>query len=666
MTQLIQPFRQIHLDFHNSEHLPDIASAFDPHKFARILSRAHVNSVNLFARCHHGWLYYDSLRFPERRHPHLKRPLLKEQIEACHSEGIRTPLYVTVQWDDYTARRHPEWLARTPDGAPTNIYGRRASGVYEPGFYRALCVNSPYLDFLKAHVAELLELFPVDGFWFDIVTYLDDSSHWTVNAMLEQGLEPSDPEQRRAFGVEVIHAFQRDMTAFVRQFNPDCSIFYNAGHISTHLRHAVSSFTHIEIESIASGEWGYEHFPFAARYTRTICNQWLGMTGKFHTQWGDFHSFKNQAALEFECFQMLAHGGSCSIGDQLHPDGNICEATYELIGKVYAQVREREPWCVDSKPVVEIGVFNPGEFIDERTPRAGVGAMRMLQELGYQFDVIDTVSDWTKYRLLILPDDFPITDTVLVRLNEYYNNGGALLGSYHGGMNVQKTQFTVDWGAQYLSEAPYTPDFIMPNDILGHQLPRTEHVMYTRGTLVQPDNGSQVLAWACAPYFNRTYRHYTSHAHTPSTHQLTYPAVVQKERKIYFIHPIFTQYRINSPAWYKHLLNDALERLLAKRLIVHDGPSSLIVTLNEQLQQKRYIVHLLHYIPARNSETMDIIEHSFPLYNTTIKLNLPRLVDEAWLEPQHQALELEYDENALRLTVPQIHGHQIISLKWRS
>ena len=45
------------------------------------------------------------------------------------------------------------------------------------------------------------------------------------------------------------------------------------------------------------------------------------MTGKFHTSWGDFHSFKNPAALEFECFHMLALGGQVLVGDQLHPNG---------------------------------------------------------------------------------------------------------------------------------------------------------------------------------------------------------------------------------------------------------------------------------------------------------------------------------------------------------
>ena len=61
-------FRQIHLDFHTGEHIPNIGSEFDPEEFAATLERARVDSITCFARCHHGWIYFDTTAFPERRH----------------------------------------------------------------------------------------------------------------------------------------------------------------------------------------------------------------------------------------------------------------------------------------------------------------------------------------------------------------------------------------------------------------------------------------------------------------------------------------------------------------------------------------------------------------------------------------------------------------------
>ena len=109
-------FRQVHLDFHTGPAVPYVGRDFDARRFARTMKAAHVNSVTVFAKCHHGRLYYDTKR-PER-HPGLKPGLnlLGEQVEARHREGIRSPIYLSVQCDEYAANTHPEWVARKPDG----------------------------------------------------------------------------------------------------------------------------------------------------------------------------------------------------------------------------------------------------------------------------------------------------------------------------------------------------------------------------------------------------------------------------------------------------------------------------------------------------------------------------------------------------------------------
>ena len=86
------------------------------------------------------------------------------------------------------------------------------------------------------------------------------------------------------------------------------------------------------------------------------------MTGRFHTSWGDTHSYRNQAALEYECFQMLAQGARCIIGDQLHPRGRLDAAMYEEIGRVYASVEAKEPG-VRRGAITEIGVISGEEFL---------------------------------------------------------------------------------------------------------------------------------------------------------------------------------------------------------------------------------------------------------------------------------------------------------------
>ena len=51
-------FRQVHLDFHTSEHIKGIGANFNEDEFRQALRVGHVNSITLFALCHHGWCYY--------------------------------------------------------------------------------------------------------------------------------------------------------------------------------------------------------------------------------------------------------------------------------------------------------------------------------------------------------------------------------------------------------------------------------------------------------------------------------------------------------------------------------------------------------------------------------------------------------------------------------
>ncbi|HIE30744.1 TPA: beta-galactosidase [Candidatus Poribacteria bacterium] len=659
MSKIDLRFRQIHLDFHTSEQIEGIGAEFDPEEFASTLEKARVNSITCFGRCHHGWIYFDTKAFPERRHPHLTRNLLKEQIEACHARNIRVPIYLTVQWDNFTADEHPEWLSIDADG---RIIG---TPPYQAGFYRSLCVNTPYLDFLKAHVQEVLETLPTDGLFFDIVQPQDCSCKYCRAEMEAEGLEPSDPEERRQYGLKIINNFKRDMTAFVRKFNEDCTIFYNAGHIGPRHRNVADTFSHFELESLPSGGWGYMHFPLAVRYARNLGIDCLGMTGKFHTSWGDFQSFKNEQALQFECFQMLAMGAKCSIGDQLHPSGKICQTTYNLVGSVYSEVEEKEPWCKGAKAVVDIAVFTPEEFTGNRVDPTTIGVARMLQEGNHQFDIIDSASDLSGYKVVVLPDYITVSEQLADKLDRYLSQGGAVIASYRSGLNERESEFALKaLGVKLKGDAPYSPDFIMPKGGIGKGLPETEHVMYLKGMEVEAEPGTEVLADVIIPYFNRTYKHFCSHRHTPSSGKVGYPGIVRNGRAIYFTHPIFTQYNQNAPRWCKKLFLNALDMLLPEPLIRLEAPTTTLATVNEQSAENRWVLHLLHYIPERRGQDFDIIEDMIPIFDVKISVKALKRVDRIVCVPEQTPLKYEDKNGRIEFVLPKLQGHQMIALNF--
>lgn len=259
------PYRQIHLDFHTSGDIPEIGVEFDKEEFGEILEKARVNSITCFSRCHHGYLYYDSKKFPERIHPHLKnKNILKEQIEVCHEKGIRVPIYLPVEWDEYTAKEHPEWVIIDENGAPVQK-------VFDAGFYNAICVNTPYFDFLKEQIKEIIEEFsPVDGLFIDILNIKDCCCKYCISEMRSKGINAEDRAERIKFAQFKLDRFKKEMTEFIREYDSDCDIFYNVDHIGTKHRKAIETFTHLEIESLPSGKWGYMHYPVTIRYAKEL------------------------------------------------------------------------------------------------------------------------------------------------------------------------------------------------------------------------------------------------------------------------------------------------------------------------------------------------------------------------------------------------------------
>lgn len=665
MTTLTHlPMRQVHLDFHTGAAIPDVAADWDAQAFVEALQRAHVNSITCFARCHHGYVYYLPTRFTP--HPALKINLLGEQIEACHRAGIRVPIYITVGWDELAANEHPEWQEITPEG----ILGQHSPLEAR---WKKLCLNSPYLDYVWEQTLEVIALFgrEIDGFFFDIIHQGECVCRYCRRDMQAAGLNPERPEDRRRFAQSVLDAYRRRFAQGVWSRLPGCTIFHNAGHISASLRPTANTFSHFELESLPStGMWGYNHFPITVRYARTLGKPLLGMTGKFHTAWGDFSSLKNQAALEYECFQMLANGAACSVGDQLHPRGRLNAPTYDLIGKVYASVAEKEPWCLGARPQADIAVFNV-EAVgteDGRVDTSHSGALRMLLEAHHQFDFVDAEADWSAYKVLVLPDKVPLDAALAKKVLAFLQGGGKVIASYRAGLRPDGSEFALpEWGVRLIGPSPFAPDYLRARPELGADLPDAEHVMYEPGLETQPLAGSTILADTFGPYFNRTWDHFCSHRQTPPdlTAKPRFGAIIRNEagNVIYFANPIFMGYRRQAVLWYKKLFLAALRLLLPDPLVVCQGPSTLQVTLLRQPWEgdvPRTVVHLLHYIPERRGLEFDTVEDVIPLYNVALAFRTAQAPQRVYLAPSRTPLDFSYDRGYTRVIVPNVQGHQMV------
>lgn len=662
-------FRQVHLDFHTSPHIPGIGEAFNRQQWQEALRLGHVDSITCFSKCHHGWSYHRTE--VGRMHPHLRFDLLRAQIEASKEIGVNVPVYISAGVDDLAASEHPEWREISIAGA----YQGWTGPINQPGF-KTMCFNTPYLDYLCRQIEEVVRLFPeCDGIFLDIISQGECCCRWCLEYMEASGLDAERAEDRQACAWAALMRYFERSTAAARSLRPDMPVFHNSGHITRGRRDILPFFSHLELESLPTGGWGYDHFPLSAKYCQNLPLDFLGMTGKFHTTWGEFGGYKHPNALHYECAQALANGAKLSIGDQLHPSGEMDLTTYRIIGEAYAEVEAKEPFCRHAKPVADIAVLS--SEAEGRGAGPDTGAGRVLLEEHLLFTLVDREMDFAPYKMLILPDLILVDGQLQRKLQEYMAGGGRALLTGRSGLRPDLSGFAVDIGASYEGESPHQPDYLEAPESLRPSFVESPLVMYHRSQQVRPEKG-EGLGWIRAPYFNRTWRHYCSHQHAPVAGRTGYPAAVRSGNVLYLAHPIFSIYHALGAVAYREYAARAIRSLLRDGETLHtDLPSGARVTLTRQETERRWVLHLL-YAPrnlrgaqiqispegyVRDSYPVEVIEDLVPLHDVTVELRLPRAVSAVTLEPQGQPLPFETADGSVRLTVPEFTCHQMICLK---
>jgi hypothetical protein len=653
VSEFVLPSRQVHLDFHNGPAIHDIGVAFDPDTFAQTFVDAHVNSVTLFAKCHHGHLYYNTNH--PARHPGLAKDLglLEKQVEALHKHNIRAPIYLSVLCDEYAADTHPEWLAKKPDGT------RVGPRMFEPG-WQILDMSSPYADYVAEQLREVLEHFkPVDGIFLDMCWDQPSYGAFTVSAMMRKGLDPrSEPDQKK-FAHEVSLAYMKRYTDMIKASSPQASYYFNSRPL-VNLANELDYLTQVEIEALPTGGWGYGYFPKNVRLARTFDKPLLGMTARFHKGWADFGGIKPDAALEYETSLMMAHGTRVSIGDQLHPRGTLDKAAYALIGKTMARVEAREPWLENAKPLAQIGLFQVprNDYFGETG--ADEGAVKILTQLKYPFDVVRPDSNWSAYELLILPDAVPITHLTAEKLRAYLKAGGKILASGTSTLTPDGAAPRVpEMGIEAHGMSPLTTQYLRFRPDVSQDVPPTDHVMYDRAVQVTPSGDGHIVVQNVEPYFERAWNHFSSHFQTPADKVSTYAAAVVTANTAYIAAPIFGAYIRHGNYPYRLLVRNLLARLLPQRWIELDNvPLSLEVSVMSQAD--RIIVHLLNYAAERRTGTLDIIEDVPVLRDVTLSLKQDKRPQRVYLAPEGTDLPWDHTAGRVQVNVPELRGHAML------
>lgn len=657
-------FRQIHLDFHTSELIPDVGAAFDADAFAGRLADARVNWVTLFAKCHHGLSYY-----PTRAgtvHPTLKIDLLGEQVEACRKRGIVTPAYISVRVDEHNARVHPDWLGRLKDGKVWKWGEPLAAGWYQH------CMNNKaYVDELEAQAVEVLKAYDVEGIFFDMCYCPDPGCYCPrcYDSMKKRGLDFASDADHQRHEYLITREYTQRLARTIRRIKKNATIFFN-GRMRPGIGQELDVFTHVEIEALPTGGWGYAFFPIHARYGRVLGKPLQGMTARFHKSWADFGGVKTSDQLMFEAGTILAAGAVMNVGDQCHPRGMLDKGAYEVIGKAFSHVETCEPWCFGATAESEIGVMMLPDGAESGGKAVGAGHMasintsvdgagRMLLELKHQFDLIYPDTKLDPYRVVILPDSGVVDAATRKALSAHVARGGAILASHKA--TLQDGAFGCPGlPVNYLQDNPAKPCYLDLGRELGEGLPESCFVFYEDSLFVKPAAGAKAMGRLVGTYFNRAYDHFCSHNQTPFSEPTKHPVAVVKKRVAYLAPAVFKAYREHAYSLYKTIVGRMLDRLLAEPLVKVKAPSAMEVSVNRQKKEKRLVVHLVNFQPQRRHINVEWIEDLYPVRDIALAVRMGKRPTAVYLAPDRQPLPFTMDGAYCRVTVPEVVAHQMV------
>lgn len=677
--QHINRRRKIHLDFHNSQHVEQVAHEFDADEFVKTLCESHVDSIVVFAKDMHGYAYYPSEIGP--MHPGLSgRDLLAKQVAACRSAGISVYAYYCTTWDNYLAETRPEWLSITRE--------RRS---YLPRFdetpsWTALCLsNEGFVEHMLGQTREVMEAYGPDGMWYDQPVPNRDNECFCQNclkAIRSRGMDPLDSGAQTLQMEAIFSNWLQRSEALVRALSPGAITEQNM-QARLGLGHRAQWLANVDIEALPTGMWGYSYFPVMSRYVRGLGIPMTGMTGRFHLAWADFGGLKSRRQLTLEVAAIVATGAAVTIGDQPPPSGRLDPAVYRAIGAAYGHLDRLDSFLAGAVGISEAALYIAGRnMVDFGLPDDdddGVlsesihGAVRLLTEQRIQFDIIEALTEsLSRYRLVLVPDGIILSEAMTAQLEEFVSGGGQLI-SFANPVGGMPPLWMQGLGIVSVEAAPVQPAFFRPASDYDELASDFDYVVYDGAYRweVEKTEGVRTLATLSEAEYARTPERFTSHAQWPVSEVSDRPVVLASSTVAAFGFALGRGYFQYGYWPYSATFAQAVEHVLAQRVVRASGPSTLEVSVTEQAvtldRPRRRLVHLVNFsgVRRRSAGHLEYHEESVPIMDVELQVEVDGTVSRVLVAPDGPELPFEArGDRTIVFCVPIIDLHEVVSIEF--
>ncbi|MBR5139948.1 MAG: beta-galactosidase trimerization domain-containing protein, partial [Clostridia bacterium] len=291
------------------------------------------------------------------------------------------------------------------------------------------------------------------------------------------------------------------------------------------------------------------------------------------------------------------------------------------------------------------------------------GAARLLSELKYSYDIVDTDADFSRYQVIILPDVIKMSAELKENLKKYLKSGGKVISSATAALTEDESGFALpEWNFEYIGkDTTDTSYFHLNQKIEG--LADMDYSYYKSGISMRAKTDNSSLADIVCGYFpNHGHHDLHNYRYVPPKAKNGNSAVlINKEETVCHIaFPIFSDFHSFQPRVYKEIIRIILEKFMPQNLIkTNDMPSSSRITLTKG--EYYTLLHVKVTNPELRGGRGVVEEHTALLGGKTVAVKGEyKTVSKL---PSEESVISRIENGYTYVTLPQIVGYDMFLLK---
>jgi hypothetical protein len=684
-------YRRAVVDQHITDINADFLADFDAEHYVGMIRQSNAQAMFMYAQSVVGQAFYPSKVAPV--HANLNgRNLPQEVIDEARRHGLKVVLYMSLVWDTWACRNHPDWKVKDTHGIGI------ADDISSTATHRAglCCVNSPYRDYTRDLTREICETFDMEGIRMDMTfwprpcycrhcrkRYADE-----VGGEIPEIVNWEDPRWV---------AFQRSRERWMAEFAGRQTQTALAANPALSVEHQASSLTHeagwrFGVDSKLALQNTYLQGDF---YGGTIQgslvrklfynlspNRPVGFETCVSISLANYTAVKSRGLLEAAASAAIADGCAFIYITSIDPVGTLEPTTFERMGEIWGRTQRYEPHMggeLQQDVAVYFSLNSKCNFADNGkhveasnlAPSSShvdavVGACRALRDNHIPFGVItDTSLDQlSRHKLIVLPDVLMMNAAEVEAFRDYVRQGGKLYASRHTSLVSSDGHYRDDFmladvfGVQCAGETSEAFTYIAPAP--GHEALFGAYSyshplgLGERQQLIAAQPEADVLGELALPWTHPAdqWRFASIHNNPPGRYTGR-PAIVHNRYGAG--QAIYVSGAIERAGSRPELFINLLQRMGPTWSFESNAPKPVEITLFHQPDESRWLINLINFQQALPN---------IPVRDIHVRLRVAQQPARLLQLPMERELPFERSADGISFTLPLLETFAMLALEY--